>query len=102
MGRTGNPSTSISQSEDTASGCRDRAQADHLLAMTMDPGNQRGQMEGSARSWNARADMLDKEEHLAPTRRARLKAEWEDGEDEGVLAGATRSPELRDYDHEPA
>jgi hypothetical protein len=79
---------SVPQTEDSARGCRTRGHADLLAATVLGPGNERGRMEGSARSWFARADMLDDEERTAPTRRAHLRAEWEDGEDE-MVGGAS-------------
>ncbi|MEO5773545.1 MAG: hypothetical protein ABIQ32_05440 [Sphingomicrobium sp.] len=45
---------------DTAAGCRDRATADLLQALTMATGNGRKVLETSAASWTARGDMLQR------------------------------------------
>lgn len=46
--------------QDTVQGCRDRAAADLLQAVTVMTANQRLRLEESARSWTLRADMLDR------------------------------------------
>ena len=66
--------------EDTASDCQDRALADLALAATMDTINGRLQMERSAKSWMARADSLQSDQ--SEEHRSRLRAEWNDDEDD--------------------
>ena len=46
--------------QDTAQGCRDRATADLLEAVTMATANGRLRMESSAASWTVRAQLLDR------------------------------------------
>lgn len=45
---------------DTADGCRDRATADLLEALTMGTAHGRQMLEKSAASWNARAELLQR------------------------------------------
>jgi hypothetical protein len=45
---------------DTVAGCRSRAEADLLAAVSMLPANERIRMETSAASWIARADLLER------------------------------------------
>jgi hypothetical protein len=55
-----NPSPGPLQKErrDTAEGCRDRATADLLEAVTMATSHSRQMLERSAASWNMRAELL--------------------------------------------
>ena len=46
--------------ENTVQGCRDRATADLLEAVTVVTANQRRRLEHSAQSWTIRADLLDR------------------------------------------
>ena len=46
--------------QDTVQGCRDRAAADLLEAVTIITANQRLRLERSAQSWTVRADLLDR------------------------------------------
>jgi predicted RNA polymerase sigma factor len=46
--------------EDTIAGCRNRAEADLLAAVTVATANERIRFETSAASWSARADMLQR------------------------------------------
>jgi hypothetical protein len=46
--------------QDTANGCRARATADLLAAVTMTTQNARLRLESSAASWTLRADLLDR------------------------------------------
>ena len=46
--------------ENTVQGCRDRATADLLEAVTVATANQRRRLEHSAQSWTIRADLLDR------------------------------------------
>ena len=59
-GSTLNPSPGplLKQRQDTAEGCRDRATADLLQAVTIVTANGRQMLERSAASWNARAELL--------------------------------------------
>lgn len=50
----------MSHPEDTASGCRERAQADLRQAEDDIPANARRVLEASAKNWLARADLLDR------------------------------------------
>lgn len=63
----------------TAAGCRERAAADLLEAVTMCTANGRARMESSASNWSQRALLLDRMEARAEARRA-LPASL-DGED---------------------
>ena len=65
--------------EDTVEGCEGRASADLILAATMDTENGRLRMERSARSWTARASLLEGEG--AEAHLAMLRTEWADDED---------------------
>jgi hypothetical protein len=58
--------------EDTATGCRSRAEADLLAAVTMLTANGRARLEASAASWTVRADLL---QHLDDKFAARNAAE---------------------------
>lgn len=46
--------------QNTVQGCRDRAAADLLEAVTIITANQRLRLERSAQSWTIRADLLDR------------------------------------------
>jgi hypothetical protein len=46
--------------EDTATGCRSRAEADLLASVTMLTANARARLETSAASWTLRADLLQR------------------------------------------
>src|SRR5438445_9414634 len=63
-GSTLNPSPGplLKQRRDTAAGCRDRATADLLQAVTMATAHGRRMLERSAASWNARAELLQRVE----------------------------------------
>jgi len=63
-GSTLNPSPGplLKQRRDTAEGCRDRATADLLQAVTMATAHGRQMLERSAASWNARAELLQRVE----------------------------------------
>ena len=69
-GSTLNPSPGplLKQRRDTAAGCRDRATADLLQAVTMATAHGRRMLERSAASWNARADLLERVEASMLTR----------------------------------
>jgi hypothetical protein len=68
-GSTLNPSPGplVKQRQDTAEGCRDRATADLLEAVTMATAHSRQMLERSAASWNARAELLQRIEHELDT-----------------------------------
>jgi hypothetical protein len=68
-GSTLNPSPGplLKQRRDTADGCRDRATADLLEAITMATAHGRQMLEKSAASWNARAELLQRTEADAET-----------------------------------
>jgi hypothetical protein len=61
-GSTLNPSPGLLQSErrDTPEGCRDRATADILRAVSMSSATAKRQLEQSATSWTLRAVQLDR------------------------------------------
>lgn len=63
-GSTLNPSPGplMKQRRDTAEGCRDRAAADLLEAVTMATARSRKMLERSAASWNARSELLQRME----------------------------------------
>ena len=63
-GSTLNPSPGplLKQRRDTAVGCRDRATADLLQAVTMATAHGRRMLERSAASWSARAELLQRVE----------------------------------------
>ena len=63
-GSTLNPSpgTLVKERRDTAQGCRDRATADLLEAVTMVTAHSRQMLERSAASWQVRAEMLQRVE----------------------------------------
>jgi hypothetical protein len=65
--------------QDTVQGCRDRAAADLLEAVTMVGTNQRLSLERSSQSWTLRADLLDRLEKSFEKRRTldRLSDEYE-------------------------
>lgn len=67
---TANPGPQPSQRDarDTAAGCRDRATADLLQALTMSTGNGRLVLEHSAASWTVRAELLQRIETGIETR----------------------------------
>jgi hypothetical protein len=69
-GSTLNPSPGplLKQRRDTAEGCRDRATADLLEAVTMATAHSRQMLERSAASWTARADLLQRIEASIKTR----------------------------------
>ena len=54
------PGPLLKQRRDTAEGCRDRATADLLEAVTMATAHSRQMLERSAASWNTRADLLQR------------------------------------------
>src|SRR5438309_2763222 len=56
------PGPLLKQRRDTAAGCRDRATADLLQAVTMATAHGRRMLERSAASWNARAELLQRVE----------------------------------------
>ena len=56
--------------QDTAQGCRDRAAADLLEAVSIVGANQRLRLERSSQSWSMRADLLDGVENDFERRRA--------------------------------
>jgi hypothetical protein len=61
-GSTLNPSPGrlLKERRDTAEGCRDRATADLLQALTMNTANGRQVLEKSAASWTMRAEILQR------------------------------------------
>lgn len=63
-GSTLNPSpgTLLKERRDTAQGCRDRATADLLEAVTMVTAHSRRMLERSAASWQVRAEVLQRVE----------------------------------------
>jgi hypothetical protein len=63
-GSTLNPSPGklLKERRDTAQGCRDRATADLLEAVTMATAHSRQMLERSAASWTARSEMLQRVE----------------------------------------
>jgi hypothetical protein len=65
-----NPSSGplLKQRRDTAAGCRDRATADLLEAVTMATPHSRRMLERSAASWTARAEMLQRIDESVATR----------------------------------
>src|SRR3954449_10541011 len=69
-GSTLNPSPGplLKQRRDTAEGCRDRATADLLQAVTMATVHGRQMLERSAASWNTRAELLQRIETSIETR----------------------------------
>lgn len=79
--------TSLKLPENTVQGCRDRAAADLLAAVTMVTANQRVRLEQSAHTWTMRADMLGRIEKSFEKRLAleRLRKETRLGDhrDEG-------------------
>lgn len=79
--------TSLKLPENTVQGCRDRAAADLLAAVTMVTANQRLRLEQSAHTWTMRADMLGRIEKSFEKRSAleRLRKETrrDDHRDEG-------------------
>lgn len=70
------PPRSARKTEDTASGCRDRAAASTAAAQAMDTANGQSRLQASADAWTARANLL---ERLETSHRARTAAG--DGED---------------------
>jgi hypothetical protein len=74
-GSTLNPSPGplLKQRRDTAEGCRDRATADLLQAVTMATAHGRQILERSAASWNARAELLQRVEAGIENRRNSLE-----------------------------
>lgn len=58
--------------EDTITGCRNRAEADLLAAVTVATANERIRFETSAASWVARADMLQRLDDNHEARKAKL------------------------------
>jgi hypothetical protein len=58
------------EARDTAEGCRDRATADLIQAVTMGTANARRRLEISAASWTTRAELLRRIESGAEARRA--------------------------------
>src|SRR3954468_15734674 len=69
-GSTLNPSPGplLKERRDTADGCRDRATADLLEAVTMATAHSRRMLERSAASWNERAQLLQRMEASIDTR----------------------------------
>jgi len=63
----------IKAPQDTAAGCRLRADADLLTATTVMTANQRIRLEKSAASWNARATMLQSNDEDAAARKAKIQ-----------------------------
>lgn len=61
-GETSNPAPGhrTKDSRDTAAGCRDRASADLVEAITMNTANGRQVLEKSAASWTKRAELLQR------------------------------------------
>jgi hypothetical protein len=67
------PGPLLKQRRDTADGCRDRATADLLEAVTMATAHGRQMLEKSAASWNARAELLQRMEAETETGREAIK-----------------------------
>jgi hypothetical protein len=69
-GSTLNPSPGplLKERRDTADGCRDRATADLLEAVTMATAHSRRMLERSAASWSQRAELLQRMESSIDTR----------------------------------
>jgi hypothetical protein len=87
-GSTLNPSPGPLQKErrDTAEGCRDRAKADLLEAVTMATAHSRQMLERSAARWSARAELLLSIEGDLQTRRDTFQlTATEIAEDAGYL-----------------
>jgi hypothetical protein len=87
-GSTLNPSPGPLQKErrDTAEGCRDRATADLLEAVSMATAHSRRMLERSAASWSARAELLLCIEGEVQTRRDTFQlTATEIAEDAGYL-----------------
>ena len=63
----------IKAPQDTAAGCRLRADADLLTSTTVMTANQRIRLEKSAASWNARATMLQSNDEDAAARKANIQ-----------------------------
>ena len=74
-GTTPNPAPGVRTKDDrdTAQGCRDRATADLLQAITMNTANGRQVLEKSAASWAVRAELLQRIEVGIEARRAPIK-----------------------------
>lgn len=66
--------------EDSVAGCEGRASDDLARAADMDTENGRRRMERSAKSWAARATLLEGESGEAHL--AKLRAEWAEGDDD--------------------
>lgn len=60
--------------QDTAAGCRLRAEADLLASVSMLTANERIRLETSAASWGARATLLQDRDELADARKAQAQA----------------------------
>ena len=67
------PGARTRDDRDTAQGCRDRATADLLQAITMNTANGRQVLEKSAASWSVRAELLERLEPGIEARRAPVK-----------------------------
>jgi hypothetical protein len=67
------PGARTKDDRDTAQGCRDRATADLLQAITMNTANGRQVLEKSAASWAVRAELLQRIEVGIEARRAPVK-----------------------------
>jgi hypothetical protein len=62
------PGRLLKERRDTAEGCRDRATADLVQALTMNTANGRRVLEKSAASWTLRAELLQRIESGAEAR----------------------------------
>lgn len=80
-GATANPAPQhrTKDSRDTAEGCRDRAAADLLQAVSMNTANGRKVLETSAASWTQRAELLQR---IETGIEARIKSPIPDSDDE--------------------
>jgi hypothetical protein len=74
-GSTLNPSPGplLKQRRDTAEGCRDRAAADLLAAVTMTTAHSRHVLEVSAAAWTVRAELLQRSESGTASDRATIQ-----------------------------
>jgi len=68
------PARTIKAPQDTAAGCRLRADADLLASTTLMTTNQRIRLEQSAASWNARASMLQSIDEDVAALKAKIRA----------------------------
>jgi hypothetical protein len=80
------PSRTQKAVQDTVTGCRAFAAADVARASLIDTVNGRRRFETSASAWNSRADMIQRLDESANTRRALARAEWVEDENPSTVA----------------